>query len=456
MLLACALLLGCSGGVIEDPLPEGGRGGSGGSGATSASSGQGGAGQGGAGQGGATSSTGQGGAGQGGAGQGGATSSTGQGGATTGAGGDPGPACGDAVCNAGETCASCPADCGACPPPLEARFNFPAGDTADTSLEDTVVDLINHAAPGSSIHVSMYHFTRKAPADALVAARMNKNVSVHVVLDGSNQGNQVHALLSPVLGPDLTLCQSSGGGSCLGKDINHSKFYLFSALDDGTTNVVVQSSANLTNPMLTDHNNLVIVRGDAQLYQGYLQYWGDQKADQQNLDYYKTIDGSLPVRAYFFPRAQGDTILSVLDNVVCSSGNKKLRIAMSLFMDSRVEVAQKIAQKKQQGCSVVLVLADRDGSPGAGVLGALDAGNVTYHLVTPTPTRSTIHSKYLLIDADYQTGAGAVPKKLVFTGSHNYTGGALRDNDEQLVRLDDPGMYSAFLQNWQAIRDTVP
>ena len=441
--IGVALLLtaagGCSGSTVDPPSPDGGRGGSGG----------------GVAQGGSTT-TGQGGA-TGGAGQGGATGGAGgAGGQSSSTGGAGGPSCGDAACDGGETCASCPGDCGPCPPPLEARFNFPAGDTADTALEDTVVELINHAAPGSSIHVSVFHFTRKAPAEALIAAKMNKNVSVHVVLDGSNEGNQVHAMLAPVLGADLKLCQSSGGGSCLGKDINHSKFYLFSALDSGVTNVVVQSSANLTNPMLTDHNNLVIVRGDSTFYQGYLQYWTDQKADLQNLDYYKTIDGDLAVRAYFFPRAQGDTILSVLDNVVCSSGNKKLRLAMSLFTDSRVEVAQKLAQKKQQGCSVVALLAERDGSPGASVLAALDAGNVTRHLIPPTPTRSTIHSKYLLIDADYQSGADVVPRKLVFTGSHNYTGGALRDNDEQLLRVDDPAVYNAFLANWQQIRDTVP
>ena len=168
----------------------------------------------------------------------------------------------------------------------------------------------------------MYHFTRMAPAQALIAAKTNKNVAVHVVLDASNEGSAAYAAMAPVLGADLTLCHSSGGGSCLGKDINHSKYYLFSQLDNGQTNVVVQSSANLTNPMLVDHNNVVIVRGDAQFYQGYLSYWGDQKADQQNLDYYTTVNGSFPVRSYFFPRATGDTIVSVLDNVVCSSGNR--------------------------------------------------------------------------------------------------------------------------------------
>lgn len=342
-------------------------------------------------------------------------------------------------------------------PALEARFNTPAGTNAPNNyLEDTVTDLINHAAAGSSIHISLYHFTRMAPAQALIAAKTQRNVAVHVVLDGSNLGNGVYNALSPVLGADLTLCQSSAGGSCIGSDINHSKYYLFSQLDNGQTNVVVQSSANLTSPMLVDHNNLVIVRDDPAFYQAYLSYWNDQHADQQNLDYYKTVNGNSPVRSYFFPRASGDTIVSILDNVVCSSGNKKIRLAMSLFSDGRVAIAQKLVTKKQQGCSVIALLANRDGSPGVTITSTLAAGNVPYYLVTETATRSTIHSKYLLIDADYTGAAGVEAKKLVFTGSHNYTTGALQQNDEQLTRVDDAGIYDAFLADWQTIRNSVP
>ena len=229
-----------------------------------------------------------------------------------------------------------------------------------------------------------------------------------------------------------------------------------SQLDNGQTNVVVQSSANLTNPMLVDHNNLVIVRDDPAFYQAYLSYWNDQHADQQNLDYYKTVNGNSPVRSYFFPRASGDTIVSILDNVVCSSGNKKIRLAMSLFSDGRVAIAQKLVAKKQQGCSVIALLANRDGSPGVTITSTLAAGNVPYYLVTETATRSTIHSKYLLIDADYTGAAGVEAKKLVFTGSHNYTTGALQQNDEQLTRVDDAGIYDAFLADWQTIRNSVP
>ena len=92
--------------------------------------------------------------------------------------------------------------------------------------------------------------------------------------------------------------------------------------------MVVQSSANLTNPQLRQHNNLVIVRGDSTLYGGYQTYWADQAAQVTNANYYWVIVGDYTVRTYFYPRASGDTVLSVLNNVVCT-GNAHLRLAMS-------------------------------------------------------------------------------------------------------------------------------
>ena len=168
-LLALSAASGCGGSTTEQP--SGGASGttaSGGAGQGASgqgASGQGGTGQGASGQGGTgQGASGQGASGQGASGQGASgQGASGAGGQSTGGGGAS-AVCGDAACNGAETCTNCPADCGACPPPLEARFNFPGGDTPDNALEDTVIDLIHHAAPGSSIYVSIYHFTPNAPS----------------------------------------------------------------------------------------------------------------------------------------------------------------------------------------------------------------------------------------------------------------------------------------------------
>ena len=47
--------------------------------------------------------------------------------------------------------------------------------------------------------------------------------------------------------------------------------------------------------------------------------------------------------------------------------------------------------------------------------------------------KAGLHSKYLLVEGVYDGKAG---RKLVFTGSHNYTYPALRANDETLLKID--------------------
>ncbi|MEW5848580.1 MAG: phospholipase D-like domain-containing protein [Myxococcota bacterium] len=342
------------------------------------------------------------------------------------------------------------------PPAVAAYFNAPHGDDQpDDTLELVLKELLSHAAVGSQVRVSLFTLTRGTMAQAFVAA-FNRGVDVRLVLDGHNATYAAYQTLVDGLGAErITLCGTVAAGSCIGTGINHSKFYLFSQLDDGTANVVVQSSANLSSPMLKEHNNLVVVRDDAALYSGYLDVWQDQQAQARNDDYYRVVVGDRPIRTYFYPRAQGDTVVSVLSNVSCGGGGRVL-LAMSLFTNARVAIADRLAELKGQGCDVQALLRDDGTTPGDAIVNALADGNVPYRRITQTATRSTIHSKILIIDAPYDTGSGPTRRKLVFTGSHNYTGGALTDNDEQLMRVDSLPVFEAYLANWNAIRATVP
>src|ERR1700689_1174092 len=73
----------------------------------------------------------------------------------------------------------------------------------------------------------------------------------------------------------------------------------------------------------------------------------------------------------------------------------------------------------------------------------------------PSQHGTNIHSKYLLIDSDYDTSDGRSHRQLVWTGSHNYTKGALRENDEVLLRVDNPTIFADFLANWNTIHDQI-
>lgn len=343
----------------------------------------------------------------------------------------------------------------AAPPtvPRQAWFNHPPVDgSPDTALEEVILGLLAKAAPGSEVRAAWYTFSRRRMAAGFVEAA-RRGVDVRIVLGNTNVNDgcvdwAAVADLKAGLGADhVTICRPcQDGGGCQGTGINHNKFMTLSRLTDGSSNVVVQSSANLTNPQLHEHNNLVVVRDDPGLHTAYRGYWTDLSRQRQNLNYYHVEDGD-HTRVYFYPRAEGDTVVGIMGNADCAAG-ARIRLVMAFFTDARLEVAQALASARRAGCRVTAVVRDDPPTyPGDQVLATLRGGGVDVRLF-PVVGERTIHSKYLLIDGQY---AGVAGRKLVWTGSHNYTGGALRSNDETLLRVDDESVFMSFDADFRGI-----
>lgn len=342
-------------------------------------------------------------------------------------------------------------DTATAPPPFTALFSHRADSNApDTAIEDAVVDLINRAMPGSRIRIAMYSFTRSRPATALINAS-RRGVDVQLVVDGgstSTIGTEIPGLITALGASRVTVC-AAPGTSCNGTGIMHQKTFLFSALDDGSRNVVMQASHNLTTTQLSMHNNAVIVRGDAALFAAYERTFNDMRRDVTNLDYYRIDDGDLATRVYFFPRQTGDTAASIIDNASCDSTSRIL-VAMAFFTDARIAVAQSLAARARAGCSVTVVAGDADIPLGSNVASTLTAARVT---LVRYPTRGgswDLHSKYIVIDAPY--AGSTAHRHLVFTGSHNWTGPSLDQNDETLLRVEREEVFNAFVADHAHIR----
>ncbi|MFN7141422.1 MAG: phospholipase D-like domain-containing protein, partial [Limisphaerales bacterium] len=241
----------------------------------------------------------------------------------------------------------------------------------------------------------------------------------------------------------ITCPEPSGlAGSCLGSGINHNKFFLFSKLSDGSEKVVVQSSANLTNPQIREFNNMVILRHDSQTFDAYMAYWEDMALDTMNLNYYWNAESKTGTRVFFSPRNNGsghtgvnDTVVELLDEVVRGPGTE-IHVAMALWSDARPEIARRLVAMKNAGCTVRVIV--NQNSTGAQIFQILEQGGV------PVTRLEVVHSKYMLIKQD----VGDFIEKIVVTGSHNYTSPALRSNDETLLLVKDPLLYNSFLQDW--------
>ncbi len=338
---------------------------------------------------------------------------------------------------------------------FQAFFNEPEGGENDPLLEDVLIDLVGMAEPGSAIRGAFYTWTRTGVAQAFVDA-YEAGVDVRLVVGNNNFDSETGVpngameILLDGLGDRLTVCsegQSSGG--CIGDGIQHNKFALFSELGDGSSQVVFQSSANPTSPQRRSFNNAVVIRGDGGLYDAYLGYWEDLREQEEDLDYYRSFVGDHGTKAYFFPRASGDTIVNVLNNITCDD-DSEIHVGMARFTNPRVAIAEALAQRAAEGCEVSVLV--RESFTSTSVIDALTAPGV-FLGVFPDGATHAVHSKYLLVRAPY--GSNERRQHLVWTGSHNYTGPALRRHDETLLKIEDEELYSAFLSNWEMMRDRL-
>ncbi|WP_219665776.1 phospholipase D-like domain-containing protein [Streptomyces bambusae] len=377
---------------------------------------------------------------------------------------------------------------------VTATFNDPAGTAAQQdAIRNQLISLVNRAPAGSEINGSVYLMTDGGVRSALVAAKQ-RGVRVKVIVDGDAvpdidpdsgkaTGSEYSALAAASgLGTDLTAdswvmaCPAARG--CIGNRdlgggddgaINHNKFFLFSKV--GTTeNVVFQTSANLTTSQRRNlYNNAVTLPDNGSgLYTAYRSYWQDLLTYGSSgtglAHYYKTQDTG-PYKTYFFPRQEKsgttystdpgtDTVVSLLNNIDCAGGTSRIRIGMYAF--TRPQVADKLVQLQAAGCQVELLHNGEDGNLGTTVQNAI-AGKLGYIARcagTATGSDGTsrtigIHSKYLLVEGTY---LGVPQRKLVFTGSHNYTFPNLRSHDETLLKIDNPAVYDAFRSNFETVK----
>ncbi|MFF6995020.1 phospholipase D-like domain-containing protein [Streptomyces sp. NPDC008313] len=362
-------------------------------------------------------------------------------------------------------------------------FNDPLGTTDQQyAIRTRLVELTNAALPGSTIKVAVYHVWEATVVNALVDAR-NRGVNVQVLLDESSVSdrptNTSYGTLASALGTDrtkrsyITTCpkdKSCLGDPRFGKSIMHNKFWLFSAVA-GATNVVVETTTNSTPSANTRFfNDALVLPNNPTMYDAYSDYFDTMAARDWASWNYRTVSNGL-YKAYFFPRAGNtratDTVYSVLNNVQCTykdtagvTQHTKVRVA--IFKLTRLAIAEKLVSLKKSGCSVSIVYAESDSAKSSG--GTKGTWEKMHTTGGPTvrcynddrdplspgkklTTPFIIHSKYILVDGVYD----GVRNKVSFTGSGNYTGPALRENDESIIKVDDDAVHDMYRTHFDRV-----
>lgn len=123
---------------------------------------------------------------------------------------------------------------------------------------------------------------------------------------------------------------------------------------------------------------------------------------------------------------------------------------MSIWTESRENesnlIRDRLTELADQGCEVRVIMQRRENEI-ADLLEEAGAEVVEY-----PDGRVDVHSKNLLIDADFETIGGDVERRReVWTGSQNLSRPGLRRNDETLLRIVDEYVYNEFVDDWERV-----
>jgi phosphatidylserine/phosphatidylglycerophosphate/cardiolipin synthase-like enzyme len=337
------------------------------------------------------------------------------------------------------------------PPRIEPIFSYPTlVGGADDVHEETVRDLLKRAVPGSTVHLTIFTLARSTIAEALIAAS-NRGVDVNVIIAGHYAEATETQRLLDVLGDSVSI---ASGGS-IGTKYNHNKFLLLSKLSNGETDVVWQSSTNFTRVQRHRHNTSVVFREDTELYDVYRDYWDDLAAGETDRQYNRT-EQTDSATVFFSPRSDFDTHLKVL-NEISPTRDATVRFMYSIWTTGRLEVVDRIEELVSQGCSVEVIIEEEASTVGEHLRNAgaavLEYPHDTLNRLLTLERSPNVHSKNMLIDANFNEGGETVRRKLVYTGSQNLSKSGLVDNDEVLLRIEDANVYDQFVQDWKRVYD---
>jgi phosphatidylserine/phosphatidylglycerophosphate/cardiolipin synthase-like enzyme len=341
-----------------------------------------------------------------------------------------------------------------------ARFNIPSGSAEQQNAIARHIDsLIDATPPGELIRIALYEFTSPTFADALVNAE-KRGVRVRLVVDARSRGSAAYRKVVSALGTSRTrpswivTCEHG----CIGDKIMHNKFFLFSRTGPAS-DVVVQSSANMTTTNRVNAWNNAFTTSDPALYRGYGDYFAALAARRQHASHYRVSHGD-GATLYTFPRAGAtagsDTLYRLLGHVGCSGGTA---VRVTTFELTRPAIARRLWSLAHQGCDVRVIYTNLGKRAGRLLRRAGGPQILASHYRYRRNGRSVeafVHSKYVLIDGTYS----GQDRQIVITGSPNDTTPGLRNNDEAMRAIDDPAIHADYADNfaalWRAAGSHVP
>jgi phosphatidylserine/phosphatidylglycerophosphate/cardiolipin synthase-like enzyme len=351
-------------------------------------------------------------------------------------------------------------------------FNDPTGSLAKhRRIIDRVEDVIDHAPKGSRIRMAQYLFNLDSTADALIRAYA-RGVNVQLIIDDYPLSQQTQRLRK-VLGTNkkkpsyVARCANSCMSSS--KSVMHAKFLLFSQSGLSKTISMVSSANPYKGNSSVSWNNMHTIVGDTKIYNSLDRYFTDMLPDINRPNYYRTTTSGKH-KLYFFPRqaVKGTAdvpLLDVLNNVRCtgmsagygSGGRTVVRIEQWGWSAGRLDIARRAWQLHDQGCKVSVIFNGFNAGPKvlqvllrrSSRTGQMAVYNAAIDTNGNGRRDKYMHHKVLMVNGRWFGQS----KKVVYTGSANFTSTALLANNEIMMRVLDNRTYDAYNSNFNYIRN---
>lgn len=345
----------------------------------------------------------------------------------------------------------------------EARFTNPGKaflDKASLGIRNRLLSLIKAAE--NEITVEMFLLDDPALVDALVKAH-ERGVYVRVIYDQQKRQPNVSKRIYPEFPPGSIdeLHQVSRSNKSA---IMHNKAGLFSSIS--TKNgpleyVILTSSANMYSGSQIKYQDALTI-ADEKIYRGFLEQ--SYNIVKNDISYIESVAGSEPGRrAYFFPRRSGtDTPEDLLQNIVDNETYAELGQLQSIDVKINMGTFSNATSRKDLRERLIKIGAMAGGSVEIMLTASKLIGDKTHedimeqfqgkrgvkvHLL-----HENAHSKYMLVKASFLDANGQTRKvKVVYAGSHNFTGPALTLNYENWIKISDPKIYNKYAANFRQI-----
>lgn len=295
------------------------------------------------------------------------------------------------------------------------------------SIEEKLIQLIDQAQ--TSIHIASFEFNLTPVAEALIAAK-NRGVDVKWVTDDKNglgydsqPGRGQFALLT---GAGIEVRDDRGRTSLM-----HNKFWIFDRqiVWTGSTNVTVNGIFKQNNNVLVIHSPEVAVIYEREFDELWNGQFGPRAPSAVN-NQWTILDGT-PIQILFSAEDHA------IDNLIALVNDAQMNIRFLAFSFTDYPLAKAMLDRAAAGVDVRGVFETFGSSSAGSELKTFWCAKTS---VRQDGNPSFLHDKIIIID-----------KRVVVTGSLNFSSNADEANEENVVILDNPEIAALYLQEFDKL-----